>query len=154
MVRQKIIGYYPFDGKHQKILREKAIDFLGGKCSNPNCLVPNGCTDRRCLQIDHVNGISVDDPRLVGIMLYEDILNNPKSKEKYQLLCANCNWIKRAERKENRGYIEKAIAKPKLPTAFIGGCTNPDISCKVCTVEDCGYRYKPRLVLSDYDKRR
>lgn len=140
MARQKIIGYYPFDNEQQKTLRQKAVDFLGGKCNNPNCLVPNGCTDKRCLQIDHINGISVDDPRLVGIMLYEDILNNPKAKEKYQLLCANCNWIKRAERKENRGYNEKAAPKAKFPPAFIGGCIKPNISCTDCDTEDCDYR--------------
>lgn len=61
MTRQKVLGCYPFDAKRQKELRKKATDYLGGKCSNPQCLVPNGCSDSRCLQIDHKNGISENE---------------------------------------------------------------------------------------------
>jgi hypothetical protein len=104
LVKHKVIGYplNMVDFEEQRTLREKAMAFLGGKCANPNCLVPNGYTDKRCLQIDHINGVW-DEPRLVGIALYEDILENPESRKKYQILCANCNWIKRAEKNENRG---------------------------------------------------
>lgn len=73
-----------------KKLRKEALEFLGNKCSNPKCLVPNGCSDKRCLQIDHING-TFDEPRLTGINLYLDILENPEALSKYQILCANCN---------------------------------------------------------------
>ena len=36
--------------------RQKALILLGEKCSNPKCLVPNGCSDSRCLQFDHIDG--------------------------------------------------------------------------------------------------
>jgi hypothetical protein len=85
----------------QQELRNKVIDFFGGKCNNPNCLVPGGCSDKRCLQIDHIEAV-MGKHRTNGVTLYLDILNNPQSKEKYQLLCANCNWIKRSEKNEIR----------------------------------------------------
>jgi hypothetical protein len=145
MTKQKIIGYYPIDFEYQQSMREKTIAFLGNKCNNQKCLVPGGCTDKRCLQIDHINGISEEEPRLVGAMLYEDILFNPNSKEKYQLLCANCNWIKRYEKNEKRGYIQySGQLKPKFPKSYIKGCTNPNASCKTCDVKDCYDRVKSK----------
>lgn len=143
MVRQKITGYFPFNIEYQKEMRKQAIAFLGSKCANPKCLVPGGCLDMRCLQIDHIHGITEDEPRLVGALLYEDILDNPKSREKYQLLCANCNWIKRSENNENRGYIQQASqTKPLFPTAHIDGCINNDVDCGACHISKCSFRYK------------
>lgn len=89
--------------EYQQELRKKVIEFFGGKCMNPNCLVPGGCTDRRCLQIDHIKAVGKN--RLVGTDLYLDILGDPNSKERYQLLCANCNWIKRTEKNEIKGFV-------------------------------------------------
>ncbi len=86
--------------KRRKKLREEIIILLGGKCSNPNCLVPNGCRDIRCLQIDHIHrkiykGSHADE------MYYRHVLEEIKAGSKdYQLLCANCNWIKRVENHE------------------------------------------------------
>jgi len=79
---------------------------LGSKCSNPSCLVPNGCTDSRCLQIDHINGNGKQKKRSSngydsGSNYYRGILKEIKASSKdYQLLCANCNWIKRCENNE------------------------------------------------------
>lgn len=84
-------------------LKEKAFKVLGGKCSNPNCLVPGGCIDVRCLQIDHIRGDGVEDRAKgnKGLTLFLKIIKNPiKVKEEYQILCANCNWIKRVENLE------------------------------------------------------
>lgn len=111
----KIVGVpLPINLEEQRNLRDEALKFLGNKCSNPNCLVPNGCSDKRCLQIDHIQGVChQDEPRLVGIALYLDILESADSKERYQLLCANCNWIKRSENNENRGAEQQT--KPLYP---------------------------------------
>lgn len=87
---------------HQKI-RNEIIGLLGGKCSNPNCAVPNGMTDKRCLQIDHINGGGCKEARKfsAGSIYYKHILEQIKAGSKdYQLLCANCNWIKRCEKRE------------------------------------------------------
>jgi len=74
--------------------RQLVIDKLGGVC------VICGFSDIRALQIDHINGgghkkkIEKDHQ----ISLYHEVLKDDGST--YQLLCANCNWIKRAENNE------------------------------------------------------
>jgi len=93
---------------HQKI-RTEIIDLLGGKCSNPNCAVIGGMTDIRCLQIDHVNGGGNKEAKRfsAGSIYYKHILEAIKNGSKnYQLLCANCNWIKRCE---NREYFKPTV---------------------------------------------
>lgn len=80
--------------------REAIITILGGRCRK--C----GFTDRRALQVDHVDGGGNKErkdtkratPTLARIIRY---------RSKYQLLCANCNWIKRHEERETT---------PRLPT--------------------------------------
>lgn len=92
--------------KRYEKTKQEIFDLLGNKCSNPNCLVPNGCTDVRCLQIDHVHGGGRQEVIKImkkgcAITYYKMILEKIKLGSKdYQLLCANCNWIKRFEGKE------------------------------------------------------
>lgn len=91
-----IQGTTTYQGKWRRIARNKLINFLGGKC------VKCGFSDARALQIDHVSG--------GGVKEIIHVLNRNKSKYykqvyedtagKYQLLCANCNWIKRHENNE------------------------------------------------------
>lgn len=66
-----------------------------------------GFDDRRALQIDHINGGGSKN-RLTQVGLRGDVKKYP---EKYQVLCANCNWIKRCENKE---AIGKPIIKAKI----------------------------------------
>lgn len=61
-------------------LRLKVLTHLGGKCSE--C----GFDDVRALQVDHVNGGGSKDRALFA---------GREGNEKYQILCANCNWIKK-----------------------------------------------------------
>lgn len=90
--------------KYRNQLRDKIIELLGGKCSNLNCAVIGGMTDWRALQIDHVNGggnIEKQKYQRSMYSYYKHILEQIKDGSKdYQLLCANCNWIKRYENKE------------------------------------------------------
>ena len=78
--------------------RKAAIEKLGGKCQR--C----GFRDRRALQIDHYYGDGAAERREYGPrvneIIYEKIMNGDTWS--YQLLCANCNWIKRAEKNEAR----------------------------------------------------
>ena len=77
-------------------LREQIYDKLGHVCCR--C----GFSDKRALQIDHVNG--------GGNQEHSEIKNPLKFLKKvladtegqYQILCANCNWIKRMDRLEHR----------------------------------------------------
>lgn len=72
---------------------------LGGRCER--C----GFNDSRALQIDHINGGGCHDRKIHrrSVAPMQEIFANP---DKYQLLCANCNWIKRWERNEH-GHTNK-----------------------------------------------
>lgn len=78
----------------RKRLRVDAISKYGGKCTR--C----GFSDPRALQFDHVHGGGTRELKKHGMKpsYYKMILENMDGK--YQLLCANCNWIKRHEEKE------------------------------------------------------
>lgn len=76
-------------------LRPKCIALLGGRCIS--CGYD---TDIRALQIDHINSDgSIDRKTKKGGSYYHHILNTIGSG-RYQVLCANCNAIKRAEMEE------------------------------------------------------
>ena len=87
-------------------LRQKIIDLLGGKCCNPfNRNHGDFLSDSKCLQIDHVNGGGsgkrTRKHRGTDESYYLNILKEIKAGSKdYQLLCANCNWIKKFENNE------------------------------------------------------
>lgn len=78
--------------------RQKVIELLGSIC------VKCGFSDARALQIDHVNGGGNRERIELGSnpALYSKILKQGTSG--YQLLCANCNWIKRSEKQEYRAF--------------------------------------------------
>lgn len=73
--------------------KDEVIEVLGRKCRK--C----GISDPRVLQIDHVNGGGAKERKAVKsrYAYYKIIMSN---LDRYQLLYANCNWIKRHERKE------------------------------------------------------
>jgi len=72
-----------------------AIKTLGGKC------VRCGFSDWRALQFDHVAGGGKQDltmQRRSTINYPNEVAENKNGE--FQLLCANCNWIKRIEKAE------------------------------------------------------
>lgn len=81
--------------------RKRILQFLGEtKC------VRCGYDDWRALQVDHINGGGRLEfrqrPNLTRAkQYYEHIQKNPTA---YQVLCSNCNWIKRFENKEVPNY--------------------------------------------------
>jgi hypothetical protein len=77
-------------------LRAAALDFLGNRC------VQCGFTDARALQIDHIHGGGARERREGKSPrdIYRKVLAGEPG---YQLLCANCNWIKRYENEEHGG---------------------------------------------------
>ncbi len=91
-----------------QLKRDALIDALGGKCSchGDDCWHTGECTvsDRRCLQIDHINGDGVADRgrlKTVGVVNY--YFNHlAEARDKIQVLCANCNWVKRHRNHEHR----------------------------------------------------
>jgi hypothetical protein len=71
------------------------MSLLGRKCRR--C----GFSDERALQIDHCGGSGVKESRELGsYRLYRKVL--ACGGKGYQLLCANCNWIKRHENNEHK----------------------------------------------------
>jgi len=86
-------------------LKARVFTLLGNRCNSPECKWQNadnslGCVDRRCLQVDHVLGGGCRERKTKfknAFAVYFDVLRNP---QKYQLLCANCNWIKRQKANE------------------------------------------------------
>ena len=76
-------------------LRKMAMMLLGNKCER--C----GIRDYRVLQIDHVYGGGTIERRNIGPRgIYIKILES--NGYGYQILCANCNTIKRDECQENK----------------------------------------------------
>lgn len=88
--RETVLDY---QNEWNQARRQKAVDHLGGKCAR--C----GFNDQRALQIDHVNGL-VGQIREGRTVTWRRVLSGSYNGV-YQLLCANCNWIKRAERGEH-----------------------------------------------------
>lgn len=85
-----------------RTLRSQVIESLGGKCQH--C----GFSDSRALQVDHINGDGATERKSgkgnPSHTIYRKIL--AKQTEQYQLLCANCNWIKRVENEEQNHHKE------------------------------------------------
>ena len=81
-------------------LRGELMNILGNKC------VRCGFSDNRALQLDHINGKGRREIMVLGS--YRMIRKYSKdivlAKENLQILCANCNWIKRNENGENGYY--------------------------------------------------
>jgi hypothetical protein len=82
--------------------RDTLFAFFGNKCAR--C----GFSDWRALQLDHVNGGGRQDPAYkhgrVRANALQLLKRSPdEARQKFQLLCANCNWIKRYENSEH-GY--------------------------------------------------
>lgn len=89
-------------------IKKKIFKLFGNKCANPfNINHGEFLSEIRCLQIDHVNG-GVTKERAKSkstVKYYELILEKIKAGSKdYQLLCANCNWIKRTTNNEQNQW--------------------------------------------------
>jgi 5-methylcytosine-specific restriction endonuclease McrA len=96
MVNRYRLEHPNYNRDRLRKVRQLVLKTFGGKCAR--C----GYDDWRALQIDHINGGGHAERKNSGgsESYYRRILKGEKSG-KYQLLCANCNWIKRYERGEN-----------------------------------------------------
>ena len=94
------------NAERRRKLRKQGIEKLGGRCSSPTCRWINedgsrGCTDFRILQFDHVEGGVTQDRKAIHFEgLCKEVIEDTSGK--FQLLCANCNWIKAFEQREFR----------------------------------------------------
>lgn len=81
-------------------IRVEMLTTLGGKCKK--C----GFADSRALQVDHINGGGNKERmsgRTSGYYFKNVTESFLRGENKYQLLCANCNWVKRHENNECGG---------------------------------------------------
>jgi hypothetical protein len=95
---KNIDRYAKSRGEYHQRKRERILKLLGGRCANPyDLLHPDWCNDIRILHIDHINGGGCkarkrESQTLYFERIYQEIVNGSKE---YQLLCPNCNWLKR-----------------------------------------------------------
>jgi hypothetical protein len=100
--------------RYYQRLKEKVMrHYSNGTMACAKC----GFTDMRALSIDHLNGKGADERRRLfgnrgyaGRNMYLWLQRND-FPEGYQVLCANCQWIKRAENKEYGQRIKGSISK-------------------------------------------
>lgn len=85
--------------ERNKKIRLSLFEYLG----SPVCK-RCGFSDVRALQIDHINGGGNKERKSKTSYLPKLIKENPSN---YQILCANCNWIKRVENSEATGQPRK-----------------------------------------------
>jgi len=79
-----------YSREYARRFRREVLEFFGNRC------VRCGFDDPRALQLDHINGGGNREHQLTtGLYgIYRRALEHP---EDFQLLCANCNNIKRYE---------------------------------------------------------
>ncbi len=93
--------------RHFERNRQNLLTLLGGCCTNPfgQHILPY--TDGRALQFDHINGggqkqIKEKFKGSGGVMVAYYLKHPEEAQKDLQILCANCNWIKRHEKRETR----------------------------------------------------
>ena len=88
-----------YEREARQKIKKTVFDAMGGKC------VKCGFTDYRAIQIDHINGDGAADKRSGNTngngYLIRVLDSFIKREGRYQLLCSNCNWIKRFENNEH-----------------------------------------------------
>ena len=89
--------------------RAEMVAALGGVCQR--C----GFADSRALQVDHVNGGGNRELRASNSRT--TLANVLARSGEFQLLCANCNWIKRVEQGEHTQRRDR-IAPDSVPEGF------------------------------------
>lgn len=92
-------------GEWRRLARVKILNEMGGKC------VQCGVADMRCLHIDHVNGGGTKHKKIARTetQRYKAVRANPSD---FQILCANCNTIKRWVSGQSKGP-DKYLSNPK-----------------------------------------
>ena len=88
---------------YMRSFRPRLLQLLGDKC------VKCGFSDVRALQIDHIGGGGLKELKVFknNTAMYRFYLDHPiQAKRRLQILCANCNAIKKYENKEN--YVAEA----------------------------------------------
>lgn len=78
--------------KYRSKVKTAVLAEYGGCCLNPACKE----TDPACLTIDHVFDDGAEERKKLKTGLYAMLRRWGYPKDRYQLLCHNCQWRKRA----------------------------------------------------------
>jgi hypothetical protein len=108
--------------EHRYAVRREILDLLGGQ----HC-VRCGFADWRALEIDHIHSDGRTDRLMVGngvpnLWAFRNKLRDEKflkyAWSRYQILCSNCNSLKRFENKEFPGQIASVDPKDNVRTGY------------------------------------
>ena len=81
--------------KNYQSYKSQLYDILGHEC------IQCGYSDKRALQFDHIHSDGKQDRESLGGSMNRYYVKRPiMALLKLQVLCANCNWIKRTEERE------------------------------------------------------
>ena len=122
-----------------RVRRSALVTALGGKCSckGVDCWHTGDCsvTDSRCLQIDHINGDGAADRKRVSSvgLAYYYFKHISEAREKLQILCANCNWVKRQNNSEVRNG--DAVRERRLAESDSDDGVSHEAALELATVE-------------------
>jgi len=108
-----------YERKYYNNNRNSLFELLGSKC------VKCGFSDIRALQIDHKIGSCKKDTKIFGsnqLMQFYYLKHPIFALTNLQILCANCNWIKRSENYEvKQKYADRKFRKYESRQRFILG---------------------------------
>lgn len=104
------------DKRCKRNIKLDLYKILGGsrcQCKSKNCLHNERCKidDERVSQVDHINGGGYQELKRFNThyTMWNWYRKHPKlAKKRLQILCANCNWVKRMNRRE---YLYKLRSK-------------------------------------------
>lgn len=88
--------------KYSLKIKARCFAMFGSRCAK------RGFADIRALEIDHINGdgaIERKNTRRAGHIMYRAIALGQRTTEDLQLLCCNCNKIKRIENNEHKSKL-------------------------------------------------
>jgi hypothetical protein len=108
-------------------IRLAILDMLGNRCAcnEKECWHSGQCTiiDKRCLHVDHKKGGGTKEIDFfkANLSMYKFYIDHPiRAKRDLQLLCANCNSVKKYLNKEGTlgdVYPVATAATPQIPIA-------------------------------------
>jgi hypothetical protein len=115
--RKKYLIYNQEYNEKIRIMRVNILNIFGNKCSNPynidHSSFEKDINYKYCLQIDHINGGGKKQRKEFkganNIRYFNYIINN---LSEHQLLCANCNWMKRIVNNEIKISKPSILQKP------------------------------------------
>lgn len=101
--------------ENRERMRQNQANYWRRRSDAVYCILGNVCkkcgfSDRRALQIDHIDGGGKLERKKFSVgYMYIRILRMRHPEKKYQILCSNCNWIKRVENNEVGGARGREI---------------------------------------------